>query len=80
MKYRLDPGQIEVVDEAVAKILRTKTPAERVAMASAAHRTAWQLIEARIRSQNPDWTDEQIQAEVARRLTRGTDRNPPLRH
>ncbi len=32
MRYRLDPGQIEVVDDAVAAILRKKTPAERAAM------------------------------------------------
>jgi hypothetical protein len=73
LKWRLDAGQIEVVDEAMAAILRQKTPAERIAMAAAAHRTARQILTARVRAQHADWTDEQVQREVARRLTRGTN-------
>ena len=72
-RWRLDMGQIEVVDEAVAAILRQKTPAERIAMASDANRTARAMLAAQIRSQHADWSDEQMHAEVARRLTRGTD-------
>lgn len=72
-KFRLDMGQIEVVDEAMAAILRSKTPAERIAMAAAAHRMAREMLAARIRSQHADWTDEQVQSEVARRLTRGAN-------
>lgn len=70
---KIDWWRIEVVDEEVAAILRTKTPAERIAMAAAAHRTARAIFTARVQSQHPDWTDEQVQREVARRLTRGTD-------
>ncbi|MBM3992737.1 MAG: hypothetical protein FJ303_01050 [Planctomycetes bacterium] len=69
--WRLDPGQIEVVDEAVAAILRQKTPAERIALATAAHRTARAMISARIRSQHPDWSDEAVCREILRRLTGG---------
>jgi hypothetical protein len=73
LKWRLDAGQIEVVDEAVAAILRQKTPAERIALAAAAHRTAREILTARVRAQHADWTDAQVQSEVARRLTRGTN-------
>lgn len=73
MKWRLDPGQIEVVDEAVAAVLRRKTPAERIALAAAAHRTARALLTARVQSQHPDWADDRVRAEVARRLLRGAD-------
>ncbi len=38
--FRLDDGQIEMVDHAMAAILRTKTPAEKTAMVGEAHRTA----------------------------------------
>jgi hypothetical protein len=69
--WRLDAGQIEVVDEDVAAILRKKSPAERVAMASDAHHTATLMLVAQVRAHHPDWTNEQIQKEVARRLTRG---------
>jgi hypothetical protein len=71
--WRLDPGRIEIVDEAVAAVLRRKTPAERIALAAAAHRTARALLAAQIRSQHADWTDEQVHREVVRRLTRGTN-------
>lgn len=72
MKYRLDEGQIEVVDDATAQVLRSKTPAERVAMAFACNRTARLLIEGRLRTRHPKWSDERIRAEVARRMLRGT--------
>jgi hypothetical protein len=41
-----DPKPIEVVDEAVATILRTKTLAERLAMEFEVHETAWQITTA----------------------------------
>ncbi len=69
--WRLDSGQIEVVDEAVAVILRQKTPAERIALTCAAHRTARAILTVRIQAQRADWSDEQVQREVARRLTCG---------
>ena len=46
MKWRLDGGQIEVLDEALADVLRRKTPAEKIQMIAAAHRTARQLVRA----------------------------------
>jgi len=73
MAHPLTVNQIEVVDDDVAEILRRKTPAERVAMMSAAHRTMRLLIEGAIRSEHPDWDDERVRAAVARRMTRGAD-------
>ncbi len=71
MRWRLDPGQIDVVDEDVAAVLRRKTPAERIAIAAAAHRTARLMTEAQVRRQLPGLTDDEVRREVARRLTRG---------
>ena len=71
MQWRLDDGQIEVVDDRMAEVLRRKTPAERVAMVSAAHRTARLLIEGRLRTRHPDWNDARVSDEVARRMLRG---------
>ena len=71
MQWRLDDGQIEVVDDCMAEVLRRKTPAERVAMVSAAHRTARLLIEGRLRTRHPDWNDARVSDEVARRMLRG---------
>jgi hypothetical protein len=72
MRWRLDPGQIEVIDDAVAEILRRKTPAEKLAMVFAANRTMRLRIEGALRTWHSDWSDEQIRREVARRMTRGT--------
>jgi len=72
MKYRLDDGQIEVVDDAVAEVLRRKTPAQRVAMIFACNRTMRLRIEGHLRTRHPDWSDARIMGEVARRMTRGT--------
>ena len=72
MKWRLDQGQIEVVDDAMAAIYRSKTPAERVANACQANRTARLILAARIQSLHPDGTEIDVNQEVARRFTRGT--------
>ena len=69
--WRLDDGQIEVVDPALAEVLRRKTPAERIAMVSAAHRMARLRIEGHLRTRYPDWPDDRIALEVTRRMTRG---------
>ena len=71
MKWRLDAGQIEVVDDAVADILRKKTVTQRVAIALDANRTARMLVSAAVRRQHADWSDGQIAAEVARRMCGG---------
>ena len=72
MKWRLDDGQIEVVDEAVADILRRKTPGERMRMAAEAWDFARLWVRAGVRSQHPDWNDEQVESEVNRRFLHAT--------
>ena len=71
MDWRLDDGQIEVLDEAQAEVLRHKTPAQRVAMIGACNRTMRLLIEGRLRSRHPDWDDKSVQVEIARRMSLG---------
>jgi Arc/MetJ family transcription regulator len=71
IKWRLDAGQIEVVDDAVAEVLRHHTLTERVSMVLAANRTMRLIIEGRLRTSHPDWDDRRIAAEVARRMGRG---------
>ena len=71
-RWRLDAGQIEVVDDAVAAILRRKTMAQRGEMIMAAHRTATRVLTAAARRQHPDWDARQVAQEVSRRLIGGT--------
>ncbi|NOT01396.1 MAG: hypothetical protein HOP29_12295 [Phycisphaerales bacterium] len=68
---RLDDGQIEVMDDATAEMLRAKTGAERIAMADAFFRFARDGIRIRLREEHPDWDDARVNAEVARRLSHG---------
>ena len=73
MKTPIDPRKIELLDDAMVAVLRTKTPAERLAMAFDCNRTARLVIAGHLRTQHPDWIEAQIQAEVARRMLLGTD-------
>jgi len=72
MTWRLDPGQIEVVDDAVADVLRRKTVTERIEMVFAANRLIRLRIEGHLRTEHPDWSDEHVAAEVAKRVLRGS--------
>ncbi len=67
------PLTIEVVDDQLAEVLRTKTPEQRVEMIAAANRTARVLAAAGVRHQHPDWDEARVQAEVIRRVTGGTN-------
>ena len=68
----IDPGRIEVIDEMVARILRSKTVTQRVAMILQANQTMRQLIESPLRAVYPAYTDDQIRREVAGRMSRGS--------
>lgn len=70
--FRLDDGQIEVVEPIVAECLRKKSFAERVEMVFDANRTMRLLIAGRLRTDYPDWPEERIQKEVVRRILHGT--------
>lgn len=70
MRWRLDDGQIEVVDEAVAEVLRRKTLCERIAMILACNRTMRLLIAGHVCQENPKWPGGCLveQADLLRRL------------
>lgn len=70
-KYRLDPGQIEVVDDVMAEILRRKTPLERIEIGFKLWTSARKMLTAHLKSSHPDWDDKQISKEVAKRLSHG---------
>lgn len=64
---------IEFPDRHVVAALRRKTPAERIQMALEMHRFAGDRLRTHLAHRHPDWSQEQIQKEVARRLLRGDD-------
>jgi hypothetical protein len=73
MPRSIDPRNIEVIDDALAAVLRQKTPAERIAMIGSANRTARMIASAGVRHQHPDWEEAKIQFEVIRRVCGGTN-------
>jgi hypothetical protein len=68
---RLDDGQIEVMDSAMAEVLRGKTPAQRLHIGFALRTSAKHMLTAHLSAEHPDWTSERLSQEVVRRLSHG---------
>ena len=68
---RLDSGQIEMLDESMAEILRRKEPWERIAIGFGLWTGAREMLNSLLTSKHPDWTGEQIRREVCRRMSHG---------
>ena len=77
--FRLDAGQIEVVEDRMAELFRTKTPAQRLAIGFGLRRSAERLLRAHLTSAHPDWDTQRIAREVAGRLSHGATMLPRLR-
>ena len=68
---RLDVRQIEVMDDEMAAVLRGKSGVERLKIASGMYVSARRVILHRLRTEHPEWTEEQVCREAARRLSHG---------
>jgi hypothetical protein len=66
------PAKYDVIDEEMAAVLREKTEQQRLEMGFAMWRFARDLMRAAISAEHPDWIDEDIQREVAKRMSHGT--------
>ena len=67
----LDLSRMEVMDDDMAELLRGKSEAQRLAMGNRLWVYARDLLTAVLRSEHPEWTDQEIQQETARRLSHG---------
>jgi Rv0078B-related antitoxin len=63
--------RITILDDRMAELLRSKTEAERFAMIDRSWRFARQMIQAMIVHEHPDWSEDQVRREVARRMSHG---------
>ena len=70
MSRSIDYRRIEVLDPDVVAMLRNKTVAERVEMVFDAENTLRLMLDAHLKWRHPDWTDEQVREEIARRWLR----------
>jgi hypothetical protein len=64
--------RMEIIDPAMVAVFRSKTPAERLAIASGMWRSARDIIRNLLRAEHPDWPQELVEKETAKRLLRGT--------
>ncbi len=69
----MSPSRIrfESVDDAVADVLREKSPADRLGIADGMWRFARETIVCVLRREHPDWDEARICEEAARRLSHG---------
>lgn len=68
---RMDPNRIEVMDDDMAEVFRSMTGAQRLEVAFGMIRSARNMLTHHLRTEHPDWDNEQIQQEVASRFLRG---------
>lgn len=66
-------ARIEILDDAMVALLKQKTGIERLAMASELFRSAQQLLRAAVRRAQPEWSEEEVEQEVARRVAVDSD-------
>lgn len=59
------------VSPAVAEILRQKTPGERLDIAFKLWTSARELCHDSVSQQHPDWSEREVNREVARRMSHG---------
>jgi hypothetical protein len=72
MATPLDDLRIEVVDDDMARVLRAKTGAERLKIASDMFASARRMIVSHLTAEHPDWDEERIQRETSRRISHGS--------
>ncbi len=61
----------EIIDDQMAEILRRKTDAQRLRSVDGFWRSARAILRAAIVTEHPDWTNDQINRQIARRISNG---------
>ena len=66
------PAKVEMVDDAIEDILRTKSGAEKIRVVAG----GWPLLRAmhacQVRRDHPEWDEMRVQAETSRRMAHGS--------
>lgn len=65
------PPVIEMMDPMMVETMRNKTPAERLAIACGMWESARVIIGGAVRGEHPDWSEEAVNQEIARRISHG---------
>ena len=64
--------KFEVPSDEMVAVLRQKTGAERLEIASRMFGSARRMLISHLEAQHPDWDEDEVQQEAARRLSHGT--------
>ncbi len=62
---------IDIMDDAMADILRQKTPLQRLQIAGRMWQSARVMIRGSICTSHPEWTERQVNRELIRRISHG---------
>ena len=65
------PASFEVIDDDMARVIRSKSGADRLRIASGMYASARRMILSHLRAEHADWDEGRIQSEAARRLSHG---------
>jgi hypothetical protein len=63
--------KIDAIDDQMAEVFRLKSGRERLAIAHGMWRSASRMIHRVVRAEHPEWSDDRINRETARRLSHG---------
>lgn len=62
---------IEILDDDMVRVLKAKTPQERLKIAFGMWTSAKKQLTCYLKSLHPEWSDEKVQSEVKKRLSHG---------
>ena len=67
----MNPFVMEVMSDAMSDVLRQKTEVERLRIAGRMWTSARVILRGAIRTEHPDWSTDQVNREIARRISHG---------
>lgn len=70
---KIDPRNIEVIDDTTAVILKKISGEQKMVIAFQMFDTAAAILRANIKERHPEWNEDQIKKEIVRRMGNGPD-------
>ncbi len=64
--------KFDVIDDAMATVLREKSDFERLQIGFEMWHSAQRMIRAIIVNEHPEWSQEEVEQQVAKRMSHGT--------
>jgi hypothetical protein len=65
---RVDPRDIELLDDRIAKLLRRRSVDDGLRAIDSLFLSAREIVTATVRAQYPSWPEPRVRAEVVRRM------------